>query len=89
VSLYETARVIHRNRIEIAVPAEEFLRRLLTFVRAVPVSAEMSVLAAQLPSGFPTDPLDRLITATAVIEGIPLITADRNIRRSSLVKTIW
>jgi len=35
------------------------------------------------------DPMDRIITATAMVEGVPLVTADRNIRRSRLVKTIW
>jgi len=89
VSLYEIARAIHRKRIEVHVPPGEFLRRLLTFIRAIPPTAESSLLAAQFPAKFPSDPMDRLIAATAIIEGAPLITADRNIRRSRVVKTIW
>lgn len=89
VSLYEIARAIHRKRIEVNIPAEEFLRRLLTFVRAIPPTAESSLLAAQFPSTFPLDPMDRLIAATAIIEGASLITADRNIRRLRLITTIW
>ena len=46
-------------------------------------------MAAQFPSSFPSDPMDRIIAATAIVEGFPLLTADRNIRRSKLVKTIW
>jgi len=33
--------------------------------------------------------MDRIITATALAENIPLVTADRRIRLSRAVKTIW
>ncbi len=33
--------------------------------------------------------MDRIIAATAMAEGIPLITADQRIRRSGTAKTIW
>jgi len=35
------------------------------------------------------DPADRIIGATALVEGLTLITADRAIRRSRAVRTIW
>jgi PIN domain nuclease of toxin-antitoxin system len=34
-------------------------------------------------------PADRIIAATALVEDIPLLTADREIRRSRAVPTIW
>jgi len=42
-----------------------------------------------LPAGYPKDPADRIIGATALVEGIPLITADREIRKSRALATIW
>ena len=45
--------------------------------------------AAQLADAFPGDPMDRIIAATALTEGIPLVTADERIRRSGVVRTIW
>jgi PIN domain nuclease of toxin-antitoxin system len=45
--------------------------------------------AFELPAKFPKDPVDRLIAATSLIEDIPLITADREIRKSGAVATIW
>jgi PIN domain nuclease of toxin-antitoxin system len=41
------------------------------------------------PATFPKDPADRMIVATALVEGLSLITADREISRSKLVPTIW
>jgi predicted nucleic acid-binding protein len=35
-----------------------------------------------LPAAYPKDPADRIIAATAMVEGLPLLTADREIRRS-------
>jgi len=33
--------------------------------------------------------VDRIIGATALIEDIPLVTADAQIRKSRAVRTIW
>jgi PIN domain nuclease of toxin-antitoxin system len=33
--------------------------------------------------------VDRVIAATALIEDLPLITADKEIRKSGAVPTIW
>ncbi len=38
---------------------------------------------------FPSDPADRLITATALVLGCPLVTADERIRAANVVETIW
>ncbi len=43
----------------------------------------------QFTPPFPSDPQDRLITATAIAEGLPLVTADEAIRAASEVRTIW
>jgi PIN domain nuclease of toxin-antitoxin system len=47
------------------------------------------VLANQLPLDYSGDPCDRLIGATALAEGIALVTKDTRIRACKQIKTIW
>lgn len=49
----------------------------------------IAVTAAQLPPAFPSDPIDRIIAATALLSGATLITADERIRHSGAVRTLW
>ena len=53
------------------------------------ITPQIAILAQQFPASFPADPQDRLIAATAVAEGFPLVTADEDIRASPQVRTIW
>jgi PIN domain nuclease of toxin-antitoxin system len=53
------------------------------------ITPEIAVLAQQLPDGFPRDPMDRMIAATAMALDIPLVTKDQRIIDSSVVKTVW
>lgn len=55
----------------------------------LPITGSIALQAFELPAGYPNDPVDRIIGATALIEDIPLITADREIRKSGAVPTIW
>jgi PIN domain nuclease of toxin-antitoxin system len=49
----------------------------------------VAMQAFELPASYPNDPVDRIIGATALIEDIPLLTADREIRKSRAVPTLW
>jgi PIN domain nuclease of toxin-antitoxin system len=89
ITFYEVARAVHRGRIQTQLSAAEFLRKMQSYFTAIAPTPSISLTAAQLPDHFPGDPADRLIAATAIVEGLSLITADRNIRRSRMVKTIW
>ena len=49
----------------------------------------IAVLSTQFPRDFSADPADRMIAVTARAEGLALVTRDKNIRRTPIVKTIW
>jgi PIN domain nuclease of toxin-antitoxin system len=61
-------------------------RRGSSFCRS---AAGFCVRSVELPEAYPKDPADRLIAGTALVEGLSLVTADREIRRSQVVRTIW
>ncbi len=50
---------------------------------------EIAELSANLPDEINQDPADRIICATSIITNTELITADKNLRKSKLVNTIW
>ncbi|MBI3962794.1 MAG: type II toxin-antitoxin system VapC family toxin [Deinococcus sp.] len=54
------------------------------------LSADIAITAGQLGrQGFPGDPADRLIVATALHHGAELITKDKTIRSFRQVRTCW
>lgn len=66
---------------------ENFIVRSGVVVRSI--TTEIAAIAAQFPSDYPRDPVDRIVGATARAEGMALVTKDERIRNSLLVKTIW
>ncbi len=88
-SLYEIAWLVVRRRILLNEPLGTFIHSLQSRLTVYPLTPAIAVAAAQLPSTFPSDPFDRIITATAIVEHLPLVTADSAIRRSRAVPTLW
>jgi PIN domain nuclease of toxin-antitoxin system len=91
ISLWELASLFARGRIETYGTVEASVRQVLETVGAIvkPITQEIAVLATQFPESYPRDPADRLIGATARAEGLALITQDKRIRSSPLLRTIW
>ena len=89
ITLWELAWLAHNGRIVTTGSVESFVREAVSRVITKPTTPEIAALAVRLPKTFPKDPADRLIASTAIIEGIPLITADTVIRQSKVVQTIW
>jgi len=88
-TLFELAYLVVRKRINVTLPVESFLEDIASRFVVIPLNARIAARAVQLPSRYPNDPMDRIIGATALVEGLELITADENIRRSKLLPTIW
>jgi len=80
ISWFELAWLADRERIIVNIPIRSWLDRLSEEVRTIPLSAAVGATAVALPSSFPGDPADRLIYATAMEYGCPLITKDRRLR---------
>jgi PIN domain nuclease of toxin-antitoxin system len=89
ITLVELARLIASRRIQQDLPLEQALRRLVEDIYIYPITTEIAALTTYFPLDFPSDPMDRIIAATARAEGIPLVTADDRVQKCPLVKTIW
>ena len=89
ITLWELAWLAENGRIQVTGSVESFVRETASRVMVEPITPEIAAFAVQLPSSFPKDPADRLIAATAMVEGAPLVTADERIRQAKVVRTIW
>jgi PIN domain nuclease of toxin-antitoxin system len=89
VTLMEIAQLWYRKRIEFPVGLESFLEDVERRFRVFPITRNIAMQAYELPANYPNDPVDRIIGATSLIEDIPLLTADREIRKSRAIPTIW
>ena len=89
ITLLELATLASKGRIRLGISLESFLQEVETRFVVLPMSSRACARAMGLPAAYPKDPPDRIIGATALIEGLPLITADREILRSKVVNTVW
>jgi len=89
ITFVEIVRLARRGRIDLRPDVESVLSEIERHFTVFPITVNIALQAYELPVRFPNDPIDRLISATALIEDIPLITADREIRDSAAVPTIW
>ncbi len=89
ITLLEIATAASKGRFNVAMTLEEFLDHIEAMFTVLPISGRACARISQLPSGYSRDPADRIIGATALAEGMTLITADRNILSSQAVPVIW
>jgi PIN domain nuclease of toxin-antitoxin system len=80
ITWFELAWLARRERILLTIPIVTWLERLAADVRTIPVTPAIAARAVSLPAAFPGDPADRLIYATAVEHGLPLVTKDERLR---------
>jgi PIN domain nuclease of toxin-antitoxin system len=91
ISWYELAWLARNGRIALDVPIRAWLDDLGAQLRTIGVTPAIAEIAVSLGDSFPRDPADRLIYATAIQQGVKLVTKDRAItehdRPRSLV--VW
>ena len=89
ITLLELATLATKGRIHLDISLESFLQEVESRFVVLPISGRACARAMGLPPTYPKDPADRVIAATALVEGLSLLTADLAIRRSRTVQTIW
>lgn len=91
ISWFELAWLARHERIVVTVPVRSWLELLADQVLTVGVTPSIAATAVSLPSSFPGDPADRLIYATAVERGWPLVSKDGRLRAHPHPRpvTVW
>lgn len=91
ISAWEIALLVARNRLELAMPVEEWVGAFddLEGLSFVPVTNPIGLRAVALPGSFHSDPADRIIVATAQALDATLITRDARIRAYAHVRCAW
>ena len=90
ISLWELATLVERKRVVLRQGFEAWIDVAAApeTVTIVDVSPAIAKDLVHFPKGFHHDPADRVIVATARALDLPLLTRDRTIRRSGLVR-LW
>ncbi len=88
VTLQEIGLLLHSGRISFKESPATVLCNLLNFVTVLPITLDIAIVAPALalPHG---DQFDRVITATAKVHRLPLVTKDAKITDASIVSTLW
>lgn len=89
ISLLEVATLVRKGRIGIQIDLETLLDSVQSRFAVKAITSRACLKTLELPANYPKDPADRIIGATALAEGIPLVTADEKIRRAKAFATIW
>src|SRR5438445_7225223 len=89
ITLMELATLASRGRVRLDISLESLLQEVETRFVVLPITGRACARAIGLPASYPQDPADRIIGATALVEGLSLLTAEREIRRSRALRTIW
>ena len=91
VSIWEFAMMVARRRIEIKMNPEQWLDHAIhkTGLHVLELNPAIAVESCELPGAFHRDPADRIIVATARINGATLVTKDKKILNYPYVKSIW
>lgn len=90
VSSLEIARLVSGNLLELQGSLDRWVRTAVDSIeaRSIDIDHRIAIEAYKLPGRFHKDPADRLLVATARINGLTLVTADERILAYRGVRTL-
>ena len=91
ISAWEVALLVAKKRLTLTLELSDWIAKseMLPFVKFIPVDNSVAVKSVNLPQPLHSDPADRIIIATAISLGVPLVTKDEKILKYPHVQTIW
>ena len=91
ISLWEAAKLVKLGRLELNVSLRDFFRLALSpELTVLPVTPAVAERVVHLENeGFHKDTADQLIVATALVNGLCLVSDDSRIRQWGGVPILW
>jgi PIN domain nuclease of toxin-antitoxin system len=91
ISAWEVALLVARGRLQFTMSVADWVARseALPFVHFVPMDNSIAIRSVQLPAPIHSDPADRIIIATSLALGFPLVSRDEKIAQYPYVRTVW
>ena len=91
ISAWEVALLVAKKRLTLTLELSDWIAKseMLPFVKFIPVDNSVAVKSVNLPQPLHSDPADRIIIATAISLGVPLVTKDEKILKYPHVQTVW
>ena len=91
ISAWEVALLVAKKRLKLTLDVIDWIAKseVLPFIKFIPVDNAVAIKSVNLPQPLHNDPADRIIIATAISMGAPLLTKDENILKYPHVHTIW
>jgi PIN domain nuclease of toxin-antitoxin system len=83
ISIWEIALLVKKGRLDLPFGTERWVERALELpgIQLLPFNPQIAIASVQLPDTLNKDPSDRILVATARIEGLTLMTRDKAIIR--------
>ncbi|NUQ01161.1 MAG: type II toxin-antitoxin system VapC family toxin [Armatimonadetes bacterium] len=90
ISVWEIAVLVRKERVRFDRSVETWLAQALALpgIRDVAVSSQIALQAELLPD-LPGDPADRILAATAIHYGCPLVTKDAKLQAYPALRWVW
>jgi len=91
ISAWEVALLAANDRLQLTMDVADWIAKSesVPFIRFVPVDNSIAIKSVNLAQPLHNDPADRIIIATAIQVGVPMVTKDEKILNYPYVKTIW
>ncbi len=91
ISFWEIAMLMNKGRLKVEFPYLEFMKLILesTQFTIQGITPEIADLSSSFVGQMSSDPADRIICATTILANATLVTSDKILKKSSLVRTLW
>jgi PIN domain nuclease of toxin-antitoxin system len=89
ITLWELGWLASHGRLQLTGTVEAYLEEASSRVAVLPITTKVAALANLFSTDYSSDPCDRIIGATALAEGIALVTKDDKIRDCKQIQTVW